>query len=199
MSNNSIYSGLASVENFSTEYNQMMFTIKQNMLQMQTSIPVQVINVYPNTLFTGYVDIQPLVQQLAADGTSIDHGILSNVPYFRLQGGSNAIIIDPVAGDIGIACFASRDISSVKSSRKKSPATTKRSYDFSDGMYIGGILNGTPTQFIKFTESGINITTPGTVTINGNLSVTGTITNGSVNMTTHKHSDPQGGTTGGPQ
>ena len=35
--------------------------------------------------------------------------------------------------------------------------------------YIGGFLNGAPTQFIQFLESGINITSTGTVTVNGTL------------------------------
>ena len=133
MADNSIYNGFASIANYSTEYNQLLFVIKQNLSMLQTSIPVQVVNVYPNTQFAGFVDIQPLVQQITANGDSIDHGVLSNVPYLRVQGGSNAIIIDPVIGDIGIAVFSSRDISGVKNSRKKSPPSSMRSYDFSDG------------------------------------------------------------------
>ena len=38
----------------------------------------------------GLVDVQPLVAQISGDGTVTPHGIIYNVPYFRLQGGGNA-------------------------------------------------------------------------------------------------------------
>jgi hypothetical protein len=42
------------------------------------------------------------------------------VPYFRVQGGADAIIIDPKVGDLGIAVFCSRDITGVKRSKEAS-------------------------------------------------------------------------------
>lgn len=193
------YKRAADRTDYASEYNELNFLIAQKIKQLETSTVVKVIKVKANNQYTGYVDVQPLVQQSSNSGMPYDQPIMFNVPYMRLQGGTNAVIIDPAVGDIGIACFSSRDISTVKNSRKSSLPASERTYDISDGMYIGGILNGTPTQFIQFTGNGINITTPGTVTINGNLTVNGTITNNSINITTHKHSDPQGGTTGGPQ
>jgi len=192
------YQRAAERTDYSSEYNELNFIIAQKIKQLETSTVVKVIKVKANNDYAGYVDVQPLVQQSSNSGEPYDPPIMFNVPYMRLQGGSNAVIIDPVVGDIGIACFASRDISTVKNSRKSSLPASERVYDVSDGLYIGGILNGTPTQFVKFTSSGITITTPGTVTVNGNLTVNGTITNNSINLTTHAHSDPQGGTTGGP-
>lgn len=193
------YKRSADRTDYASEYNELNFLIAQKIKQLETSTVVKVIKVKANNQYTGYVDVQPLVQQSSNSGMPYDQPIMFNVPYMRLQGGTNAVIIDPAVGDIGIACFSSRDISTVKNSRKPSLPASERTYDISDGMYIGGILNGTPTQFIQFTGDGINITTPGTVTINGNLTVNGTITNNSINITTHKHSDPQGGITGGPQ
>jgi len=62
----------------------------------------------------GLLTAQPLVNQLDGYGNSEPHGPLYGLMYFRLQGGSNAIIMDPAVGDTGIGAFASRDISSVK-------------------------------------------------------------------------------------
>jgi phage baseplate assembly protein gpV len=64
-------------------------------------------------------------------------------------------------------------------------------------MYVGGLgsLNGTPTQYIQFTDAGVTIHSPGgitinapTVTIQGDIVATGTITsNGKRIDDTHKH------------
>jgi hypothetical protein len=162
--------------------------------------------VYPNSQFAGFVDVTPLVQQLGADGSPIDHGVIHNVPYLRVQGGVNAIIIDPHVGDMGIGVFCSRDISGFKNARKLTPPNSRRQYDFSDCLYIGGILNAAPTRFIQFTDTGIIITANTTLTINGNIQV-----NGSINATgdivgqgtslhnhTHKGVQPGSGNTGAP-
>jgi phage gp45-like len=34
-----------------------------------------------------------------------------------------------------------------------------------DGLYFGGLLNGTPAQYVQFTEGGINIVSPSKVTV----------------------------------
>ena len=68
--------------------------------------------------------------------------------------------MDPVAGDIGMACFASRDISKVKATKGRANPGSKRAYNFSDAMYIGGMLNGTPTQYVQFNADGITLASP---------------------------------------
>lgn len=200
------YQSTAAPQDWASQFNTVNFFIKQKMLELNTAMPVKVVNVSVNDNFTGFVDVQPLLFQVAADESTWLYNVLYRLPFIRIQGGTNAVIVDPVVGDIGIALFSSRDISSLKDAAISGAPSTEtpykpnsfRTYDIADGIYIGGILNGTPTQFIQFTTSGINITTPSTVTINGNLHVSGTITNGPVNMTTHVHSDPQGGNVGQP-
>lgn len=198
------YQRQAERQDWASEYNELNFVIQQKISQLQTSSPVKVVAVRPSNTFTGFVDIVPMVSQITASGVPVEHQTIFNVPYLRLQGGVNAIVIDPVIGDIGIACFASRDISAVKNSRQPSPPGSKRSYDFSDALYLGGILNSAPTRFIQFTETGIiieandQLTINSNVTINGNATINGTLTNNGINMTTHKHNDPQGGQVSGP-
>src|ERR1700730_14670284 len=48
---------------------------------------------------------------------------------------------------------------SAPSRRPKAQANpgSLRKFDLSDGVYVGGILNGTPTQYVESTATGINI------------------------------------------
>lgn len=151
--------------------------IVDNLLsKMQTITLVKIENVKGGkTKEVGFVDVKPLVSQVDGANNIIEHGIIYNIPYFRLQGGTNAIIIDPKKGDIGLCAFANRDISGVKATKKETPAQSKRMFDFSDGLYIGGFLNGKPEQYIYFNENGITINTEKTVTINANTVINGTL------------------------
>jgi len=208
MPNNSAryYTSKATPNDYKTLPNAINFNIDQKLLGLQTSMPVIVQAVTPNTLFAGTVDVFPMLQQVGNDGSLWDYSTLYSLPYTRMQGGTNAVIIDPVIGDIGIAIFASRDITTIKSTRKKGKPGSYRSYDLSDGMYIGGILNATPTRFIQFSDIGITITPNTTLTINGNVSVTGTITatgditGAGTSLHTHTHKGVQtgSGNTGAP-
>ncbi|EMH6405584.1 phage baseplate protein [Providencia rettgeri] len=115
----------------------------------------------------GFVDIVPMVLQIDGAGNAFDNATVFNVPYFRYQGGSNAVILDPKVGDIGICLVASRDISKIKRTKKDSTPDTKRQYDIADSLYIGGILNGTPSQYIHFLDSGINVVSTGVINLKG--------------------------------
>ena len=147
---------LALPSDFDSEQNGLNFAIQQAMLKLQTSLPVRVIAVRNAGLApVGQVDIQVLVGMVDGQGNTIEHGTIPNVPYFRLQGGTNAVIVDPSPGDIGMACFCSRDISAVKSAKDAAPPGSWRSHDFSDALYLGGFLNGAPTSYIQITDGGI--------------------------------------------
>lgn len=147
---------LARPSDFDSEMNRLQFAIQQAMLKLQTSLPVQVMAVRNTGVSpVGVVDIKVLVDMVDGQGNTVEHGTISNVPYFRLQGGANAVIVDPEVGDIGMACFSSRDISAVKSARKQAPPGSWRTHDFSDALYVGGFLNGAPTSYIQIASGGI--------------------------------------------
>lgn len=148
-------------------WNQIQFAIQQLLMQVQTLTLVQVVSVTNAGGLSpvGRVAVQPLVNQMTGDNVAVPHGVINDVPYVRLQGGANAVIIDPVAGDIGICGFASRDISSVKATRAQANPGSFRAFDFADGLYLGGVLNAVPTQVVRFHAGGIDITSPGVVTI----------------------------------
>ncbi len=156
------YGGAASPADSSSEYNTLDFIIRQTMGKLATCTLVQIVTVTPAD---GTCDVRPMIAQIDALGVATPHGIIHNVPYVRLQGGANAVIIDPAVGDIGIAIFASRDTSTVKATKAPGLPGSRRSYDWADALYVGGVLNGVPTQFVRFTDDGIEITSPTMVTV----------------------------------
>lgn len=152
------------------EWNKQKFVIQQEMADLNTSLPVEVMSVTGVGVNpVGLVSVRILVDQVTGNDMTIPHDTIYNVPYVRIQGGSNAVIIDPEVGDIGMALFCSRDISAVKNARKSAPPGSRRMYSFSDCAYLGGILNGAPTQYIQFTAGGIIVHSPTSVKVEAPL------------------------------
>lgn len=147
-----------------SEYNYLSFVIDRAAEEMQTVSIVQV-----KAVDTGAqtVDVQVLVNIMTGSRTSIPHGVISARPYQRMQGGGSAIILDPVKGDIGIMVFGSRDLTAVIASKGIANPGSFRQFSWSDGIYLPGVLNGAPTQYIEFlaSDGGINVHSPGTVTL----------------------------------
>lgn len=152
-----VYLGFQQLGSATDEFNLWNFIIGQLVGKLATVLPVQVMAVnIPDSLDgVGTVDVQPMVNQQNGAGDQTPHGTIYGVPYMRLQGGANAIIMDPMVGDIGAGLFCSRDISVVKSKRAVAQPGSRRSYSWADGLYIGGFLNGVPTQYIQFNADGI--------------------------------------------
>jgi len=90
----------------------------------------------------GFLSATDLLQQVDGNNQGIPNQPMENIPYFRLQGGANAVIMDPKPGDIGLAAFCRRDITVTKQSKEEGPPPSLRAHDVSDGLYIGGLLNG---------------------------------------------------------
>jgi phage baseplate assembly protein gpV len=144
------------------EFNNSAYLVQQMLSKLQTATLVRV-DACTNSgglSPVGFVDITPLVNQVDGQGSPTPHVTIYNVPYFRMQGGKNAIICDPEPGDIGMACFASRDISKVKSTKKGANPGSLRRYSFSDALYVGGMLNAVPSQYVQFSASGIRVHSP---------------------------------------
>lgn len=149
------------------DYNTQYFAIFQAISKLQTATLVRVESCTNDGGVSpfGFVDITPLVDQVAGDGTATPHSTIYGVPYMRLQGGTRAIIIDPQAGDIGVAVFASRDISNVKSTQDQAVPGSFRRYDWADGIYLGGLLNAAPTEYLQFFDDGITLHSDETITL----------------------------------
>ncbi len=155
-----------------SEYNVWAFVVGQLIAKMQTVTLVKVLSCSNNGGLSpvGRVVVQPLVFQVSSLQI-VPHGEISDVPYHRLQGGADAIILDPKPNDIGIALFCSRDIANVKADPQGAVAAggatpgSAGQFDWADGLYLGGVLNGTPTQYIRFAEGLIEVVSPTKITL----------------------------------
>ena len=161
-----------------SDYNTDVFVIEQIIGKLRTCSIVKVLAVTNNGGVSpvGSVDVQPMINYVDGIGNAAPHGTIFGLPYFRLQGGTTAIIIDPKINDIGIVVISDRDISAVKNTQSISNPGSAREFDLADGIYIGGILNGIPVQYIQFDSLGnlnitvtaaVNIVAPGGLTVNG--------------------------------
>lgn len=135
------------------------------------------------------VAVQPMVDQVDGFGTRTAHGTIYNIPCFRYQAGTCAFIVDPVAGDIGLAVICDRDISQVKNTKDVSAPGSARQNSWADGVFFGAFLGGAATTSITLTQDGkATIVAPGGVIIHGDITTTGTVTNNGVNIgSTHVH------------
>lgn len=181
---------------FASEYNVVCFIVRQMMAAMDTMKLVQVVAVTGGggaIAAAGTVDVLPLVNQIDGNGNSTPHGTVLGVPWFRLQGGGNAVIVDPVVGDVGYVDVSDRDISKVKSTKAQANPGSFRRFDLADGVYVGGCLNGPPTQYLVFTGAGVKMVDAngnvlemkstgfeltGNLLVNGTINATGEISQG---------------------
>lgn len=161
------YQGYRTPQDAGSEYNAIRFILRQALATLRTATLVRIVSCTNDGGLSpvGFVDVQPLVNQLDGFGNAVPHVTVYRLPYLRIQGGANAVIIDPQPGDIGVAVFADRDISSVKATRAQANPGSARMFDMADGMYLGGMLNGAPTQWVRFSDAGIEISSPTKVTL----------------------------------
>lgn len=210
--NKQAYTGMARLGDATGEWNRLQFAIRSIMNKMVTSSLVLV-----KAVGDGTVDVQPMVSQVDGAGNAVPHGTIHNMPIWQLQGGTSAVIVKPAVGDIGLAVFTSTDSSGVK--RAKAPTTpgSARRFDWADGIYLGGVLNAAPVQFLQMDETGVTLTAadglpvtinaPGDLTINaatstfnGDVVATGSVTSGPGSefggkaFDTHAHSGVTAGT-----
>lgn len=191
-----------------SDFNVITFIVRQMMARMSTMKLVRVTAVHSNgaVAAAGTVDVMPLVNQIDGSGNATPQGQVYGLPWYRLQGGANAVICDPQVGDIGYVVCSDRDISSVKANRAQSNPGSFRKFDVADGIYVGGCLSAAPDQYLIFTSSGIKIadkngnvieTKSDGVHVTGtlfatNIQASGSVIAGSgsgdqVSLQTHKH------------
>jgi hypothetical protein len=175
-------------------------------LETSTAVVVKAVTNAGEVAPVGYVDVQPLVHQVDGYGKPVPHGVIHHLPYSRIQGGKFAIILDPQVGDVGTAVFASRDISTVKATGKAALPGSGRLFDPADGVFLFGILNVVPTDYVRFSGDGIEIVSTvhlhiqaPSVQIDSTVTVSGDVVAGGISLIHHIHPDPQSGVTGAPE
>ena len=204
MAESGIVKGIADEDVDSSDLNRLEFLIKVLQRDMSTAIPVIITAVQAgDTNAAGYVDARPLVAQLDAWGNALPMATLHHLPYFRLQAGRAGIVIDPVPGDIGLAVFAQSDCSTLKQGQTETAQPGSwRKFDQADGFYIGGFINTQIDTYVRLAQDGsVKITAPGNVTIDapsvsmtGDLYVTGDMTSGGKSYLNHTHMGVHGET-----
>lgn len=135
-------------------FNPQAFIIAQMIAKISTMKIVQVKAVDADAKT---VDVQPMVNMLNGNNESSPHGTILGIPYWAWQFGKNKIDATPVVDDIGLMICSDRDISAVVSAKKIANPGTQRKHDNADGVYLGGMLNGDPEQWIKFTDTGMEL------------------------------------------
>lgn len=150
--------GWADLHDLASETNSIKFFIRQAMAEASHITIVAVKAVHGGGIAAPpTVDVQPLVAQIDQTGKAQVHDTISGLPTMRIQAGANAIVIDPQVGDIGVAVFADRDISSaVKNQAPANPGSWRR-FDWADGIYLYSIGHVVPTQYLQVTDDVINI------------------------------------------
>ena len=150
-----------------TDYAALQFVFQQLLSKVYTIIVARVQAVTNDGALApaGTVDVLPLVNQITSEGVAVPHNTVFKLPYVRVQGGANAVIMDPQVGDIGLVAIAMRDISVVKRTKAQGQPGSRRMFSPADGLYIGGVLNGAPTQYVQFTDDGVKVVSPTKVTI----------------------------------
>ena len=141
--------------------------------------------------------------------------LLVDVPIVLPRAGGFSLTLPIVQGDECLVVFGDTVIDSwwANGGVQNQVDGEKRRHDLSDGFAILGVWSQ-PHVLTKYSTTEAQLRTDdgsvsiglsaGGVTITGDLSVSGSITAplatiGGIPMTTHVHSDPQGGTTGAPQ
>jgi len=180
MTNAPVYPGQLGLSTATSQHNIDYFRIQQQLARVRTMQLVEVVAATSTGQVApaGFLNVTLLINQIDSIGNSTPHQTIFQVPYLRLQGGANAVIMDPQVGDIGWCGFADRDISAIVRSRitnnfpflgalvnRFNPASYRK-FDLADAVYIGGVLNGTPSQYMTFSSAGINVTSPTAITLN---------------------------------
>ena len=178
----------ATPDDSSDDLNVITFICRQMIERLDTMKLVQVKAVHPGSgspPAVGTVDVLPLVSQIDGNGFPVKHGTVYGLPYFRLQGGSWTIIIDPAVNDYGYVVCADRDSSLVVKTPGQQNPGSRRRYNVADGIFVGGILNVVSVATIWLKDDGTFVITdkPGNViqssssgiAITGNVKVTGTL------------------------
>ena len=175
---------------------------EKNRAGVRVSMPVKVLAFYPDKMT---VDVQPLVKE-SIDGQYASAAPLMGLRVACLCAGEFTIRPWYKRGDVGWVIVSDFDADAVLQTGAEAEPNTARNHAPEDGLFVGGVCpdgkapTGLPGNAVVVAAGGtyIAVSADG-VKINGNVTVTGTLSAGGIEMTTHTHQGDSGGTTGGPQ
>jgi hypothetical protein len=119
------------------DLNTTLDNLKKEIFSTMNCIQIGKINSIKSDEGTAEVELQ--IKRLAVDGTSTTIPVLTDCPYFVLQGGGAYIDMPITAGDYCIVLFNDRDIDNWWSTGNQSTPNTNRKHHLSDGIALVGI------------------------------------------------------------
>ena len=148
--------GLRDFSTNTSEYNRQRFfveSILREILNTSALVRVDSCTASGSGGPAGTVSATPLVAHTDAQGNKLPMASIPSLPFMRYQAGVAAVIIDPVAGDQGVAVFLKQDSSTVGAgtTEPQRPGST-RNFSQSDGVYLPGVQNKAPTVWIELTQ-----------------------------------------------
>ena len=120
------------------------------------------------------VSATPLTAQVDGNGNAVPTPTYQHLPHYRVQAGIAALIVDPVAGDIGVFSCAKRDISNISAGTNATQVPGSfRSFSPADAVMVGSVHTKAPTVYIEIKQDNtVLIHAPAGVTIETDSSVT---------------------------
>lgn len=171
------------------------------------------------------VKLEIMTNVVGTDGSVTKRAEIASVPVHRFGGGGLVISAPLNPGDVGWVFAGDRDTSLVQQGdfAKDAAPNTDRTHSFADGLFLpdsapqydpqageeGALTIGTRDGSFRIVMGadgkakifGVALDITGPVTIDGDLTVSGSVTGmGGVKLETHRHKDvqPGGGNSGEP-
>lgn len=151
------------------------YAINNVLLNLTTLLPAQI------TAIDGLrCTVQPIINIVGLNQPAPSPTVVENVPLCQLIGGNSGIIIQYKVGDVVLCGAIQRDISSIKQSWSQANPASNRKFRLSDVVVLFKLSNTLPNNFVRVTDSGIDIKTSGGQPINVTTSGTVTVDAGSI-------------------
>jgi hypothetical protein len=139
-----------------TQYNQLCYMVRQIIMEMLNTSAIVSVNSADapgHGGAAGNVVATPLVAQTDAKGNALPMAKIPQLRFFRYQAGKAAIVLDPVAGDQGVAVFFKQDHSGVKGGATEAVVPGSfRNFDQSDGVVFPSVQGAAPTVWIELKQ-----------------------------------------------
>lgn len=149
-------------QDFNTDasaYNAANFHIRQELNKINTAEPATVGAVSGGGVDkAGTLSATPIVNLVTGTGEGMEQSPLFTIPYFRYQGGENAVIVDPKPGDVGLNVYAMRDTEVMKQGNGSAcnPGSARR-YSKGDGFFFSGFINKKPRRYVMVDDEGLTL------------------------------------------
>ena len=150
------------------DFNTLSFLIHQAIAQLHTTKLCKVVKApydrqgnplaVGSASIIGFIDVQPLVNQMDGAGNPTPHGTVYRLSYHRYQSGTGSFITDPAVGDQGFMTVGDRDGSVARNTNDVANPGSSRVMDAADGIFLGSCQGSiAPKQYFSWLTDGWKI------------------------------------------